>query len=118
MGSSSCIYKEKKKNIRICADYSIGLNDCLKEISYPLPTAKEIFANLNGGRIFSKLDLSVAYLQIPVEEKCAELLTINTHRGLFKITRHQYGIKVSSNYFSKNNGYNVSRSGLRNSLFR
>ena len=59
----------KKKKIRICADYSTGLNDCLKEISYPLPTAEEIFANLNVGRIFSKLDLSEAYLQIPVEEK-------------------------------------------------
>ena len=38
-----------------------------------------MFANLNGGRIFSKLDLSEAYLQIPMEEKCAELLAINTH---------------------------------------
>ena len=96
MGSSSCIYKEKK--IRICADYSTGLNDCLKEINYPLRTAEEIFANLNFGRIFSKLE---AYLKIPVEEKCAELLTINTHRGLFKITRLQYGIKVAPSIFQK-----------------
>ena len=51
---------------------------------------EEIFANLNGRRIFSKLDLSEAYLQIPVEEKCAELLTINTHRGLYKVNRLQY----------------------------
>ena len=70
MDSSNCICKEKNK-IRICADYSIGLNDCLKERNYPLSTAEEIFANLNGGRIFSKLDLSEAYLQVPVEEKCA-----------------------------------------------
>ena len=72
-----------------------------KRIKYPLPTAEEIFANLNGKHIFSKLDLPEAYLQIPVEEKCAELLTINTHRGLYKINRLQYGIKVVPTIFQK-----------------
>ena len=67
---------KQKKKIRICADYSTGLNDRLKEVNYPLPTAEEIFANLKGGWIFSQLDLSEAYLQIPVEGKCSELLTI------------------------------------------
>ena len=66
MGSSNCICKEKNNEIRICADYSTGLNDCLKERNLPLPTAKEIFENFNGTRIFSKLDLSEAYLQISV----------------------------------------------------
>ena len=90
----------KKKKIRICTDYSTRLNDCLKEINYPLRW-EEIFANLNGGHIFSKLDLSEAYLKIPVEEKYAELLTINTHRGLFKMNRLQYGIKVAPSIFQK-----------------
>ena len=81
MGSFNRMCKEKNK-IRICVDYSTGLNDCLEKINYPRPTAEEIFANLNGGRIFSKLDLSEAYLRIPVEEKCAKLVTINTHRSL------------------------------------
>ena len=59
--------------------------------------------------------ISITYLKIPVEEKCAELLTINTHRGLCKINRFHYGIKVDPTIFRKNNGYDVSRSGLRNS---
>ena len=58
-------------------------------------------ANLNGRQIFSKLDLSEVYLQIPVEEKCAELLTINTHRGLYKINRLHYGIMVAPTIFQK-----------------
>ena len=96
------VYIKKKNNkIRICADYSTGLNDCLKEINYPLPTAENIFANLNGGHIFFKLDLSEVYLQIPVEEKCAELLTTNIHRGLYKINRLQYGIKIAPIIFQK-----------------
>ena len=62
------------------SDYSTRLNDCLKEINHPLPTLEEIFTNLNGRHIFSKLDLSELYQQILEEGKCAELLTINTHR--------------------------------------
>ena len=101
MVSSNCICKEKNNFIRICADYFTGLSDCLKEINHPLPTAEEIFANLNGGCLFSKLDLSEAYLQIPVEEKCAELFTINTHRGLYKVNRLQYGMRVALTIFQK-----------------
>ena len=47
------------------------------------------------------LHLLEAYLQIPVEEKCTELLTINTHRGLYKINRLQYRIKVAPTIFQK-----------------
>ena len=34
-----------------------------------------------------------------MERKCAELLMINTHRGLYKVHRLQYGIKVASTVF-------------------
>ena len=45
--------------------------------------------------------MSEAKQQIPVEEKCAKLLTINTHSGLYKINRLQYGIKVAPTIFQK-----------------
>ena len=56
----------KKKNIkiRVCADFSTGLNGCLKDHSYPLPTPEDIFSELNGRKIFLKIDLSEAYLQV------------------------------------------------------
>ena len=39
------------------------------QISYPLPHVDDLFASLSGGRYFSKLDLSKAYLQIELEEE-------------------------------------------------
>ena len=58
--ASPTVYVNKKKNnkIRVCADYSTGLNNCLKTYNYPLPSSEEIFAKLNGEKIFSKLYLS------------------------------------------------------------
>ena len=93
--------KKKSKEIRVCADFSTGLNAVLRDYHYPLPSPEEVFTKLNGGKIFSKVDLSDAYLQIPVEENSSNLLCINTHRGLFKFERLPFGIKVAPAIFQE-----------------
>ena len=51
------VYVKKKSNqIRVCADFSTGLNKALKDHHYPLPSPEEIFKKLNGGKIISKID--------------------------------------------------------------
>ena len=95
------IVKKRNDKIRLCADFSTGLNDCLKDHTYPLPSPEEIFAKLNGGKIFSKIDLSEAYLQVKVNEECSKILTINTHKGLFKFNRLPFGLKVAPSLFQQ-----------------
>ncbi|XP_029633309.1 uncharacterized protein K02A2.6-like [Octopus sinensis] len=87
--------KQKNNKIRICADFSTGFNECLTTYNYPLPSPEEIFAKLNRDKLFSKLKLSEAYLQLQVDEECSKLLTINTHKGLYKFNRLSFGIKVA-----------------------
>nr|VZI30274.1 unnamed protein product [Spirometra erinaceieuropaei] len=93
--------KKPNGQIRLCADYSTGLNDALEDYHYPLPTLEQIFATLNGGKVFARIDLSEAYLQIEVDEKSQELLTINTHKGLFRYTRLNYGVKTAPSVFQQ-----------------
>ena len=89
------VYVRKKSNqLRVCADFSTGLNQALKDHLYPLPSPEEKFNKLNGGKIFSKIDLSDAYYQIEVEENSCKLLCINTHRGLYKFNRLAFGVEV------------------------
>ncbi|CAH8442528.1 unnamed protein product [Schistosoma rodhaini] len=87
--------------IRLCADFSTGLNDALQSHSYPLPLPEDLFIKLNGGRYFSKLDLSEAYLQVEVDEGSRELLTINTHRGLYQFSRLPFGVKPAPAIFQQ-----------------
>ena len=95
------IYMRKNsKEIRVCADFSRGLNTALKDYHYPPPSPEEVFNKSNGGELFSKIGLSEANLQIPVEENSSRLLCINTHRGLYKFDRLDLELKshrLSSN---------------------
>ena len=87
--------------IRICADYSTGLNARIELNQYPLPTPEEILADCHDKVIFSHLDLSDAYLQVEVDDDSKELLAVNTHKGLYKLNRLTPGIKSAPVAFQR-----------------
>ena len=101
--ASTVHVKKQSDQIRVCADFSTGLNveKALQDHYYPLPSPEEIFNILNGGKNFSKIDLSDAYLQIEVDEESSKLLCINTHRGLYKYTRLAFEVKVAPAIFQR-----------------
>lgn len=81
------VVKKQNGSIRLCGDYSTGLNDVLQLHEHPIPTPEEIFTTLARPKHLPKMDLSDAYLQIEMNEESKELLTINTHKVLFKLNR-------------------------------
>ena len=91
------VLKENGK-IRVCVDYK-RVNDKIETHHFPAPRAEEIFNNLGNARVFSKLDLSNAYLQLEVDENDQKYLTMNTHMGLYKFRRLPFGMKNSSMIF-------------------
>ena len=56
---------------------------------------------LQGGVKFSKLDMSNAYLQLEVDDKTKEILTVNTHLGLYQVNRLPFGIKQAPGIFQQ-----------------
>ena len=93
--------KKKSNQIRICADYSRGLNDALQGHHYPLPSPGKLFNELNGGKILSKIDISDPYLQIEVDEESSKLFCNSTHRGFCKYNRLASGVKVMPAIFQQ-----------------
>lgn len=92
---------KRSGEIRLCADYSVTLNKVLQIEKYPLPRTEELFAKLHGGKQFSQLDLSQAYLQLRLDDDSQLLTTINTHKGLFKFTRLVFGLSNAPAIFQK-----------------
>ena len=92
---------KEDKSIRICGDYKVTVNQAVKLDNYPIPNAEDLFATLNRGDKFSKLDMSQAYQQIPLEDQSKKFTTINTHKGLFQFNRLPYGVSSSQDIFQR-----------------
>ena len=88
-------------SIRICGDYKQTVNTVADCDKYPVPKTEDIFATLHGGEKFTKLDLSQAYQQLLLSPKSRELLTVNTHKGLFQPTHLQFGVHSASGIFQR-----------------
>ncbi|XP_029647992.1 uncharacterized protein K02A2.6-like [Octopus sinensis] len=95
------VYVKKENKLRVCSDFSMGLNDCLILHIYLLPSPEEVFAKLNGGKFFSKLDPHGGISTNSSRRKCSHLLTINTHHGLFEFKRLPFGVKVAPSIFQQ-----------------
>ena len=52
-------------------------------------------------KLFSKLDLSHAYLQVPLDEQSRQYVTINTHKGLFEYKRLTFGVASAPSIFQR-----------------
>ena len=92
---------KKDGSIRICGDYRQTVNKHAKTEIYPLPRIEELFTTLSGGQSFTTLDLSHAYLQLELEEESQELVTINTHKGLYKYKRLPFGVASAPAIFQR-----------------
>ena len=93
--------KEPNGSIRLCTDFSTGLRALLDQCQYPLPVPEDLFTKLNGEKIFAKLDLSDAYLEISVEAASRRFLTIHTHKGLFQYQRLPFDVETAPAIFQQ-----------------
>ena len=60
-----------------------------------MPTPEELFTKLNGGELFTMLDLSHAYQQVVLDQKCQPYVTTNTHLSLYRYTRLPFGMAAA-----------------------
>jgi len=87
------------RSVRICGDYEVSINPSLEDEQMTLPTTQNLYVQMAGSQVFTKLDLSHAYAQLKVEETSIKLLTINIHKGLYAYLKLPYGAKSSPKIF-------------------
>ena len=58
----------------------------------PIPCIEDFFASLSRRKLFLKLDLALAYQQIPLDDASKPFVMINTHKGLFQYNWLPFGV--------------------------
>jgi len=86
-------------NVRICGDYRITINSVLEQVANTTREPEDIFGQLQDNKVFTKLDLSNAFLQLPINDKAQELTTIITPIGLFRYNFLPFGLNISPGLF-------------------
>ena len=74
-----------------------------------MPKIEEVHNKMAGGKTFTELDLSHAYEQIIIrilfkmvlDDASKDVVTINTHRGLYRYNRLPYGVSSAPGIFQR-----------------
>lgn len=93
--------KKSDGQLRVVGDYKVTVNPWIRESEYPMPTVSEALNTLNGGTIFSQIDLKNAYKQLRVAPETSKILTISTPLGLFNVNVLLDGLNIAPRLFQK-----------------
>ena len=88
------------KEKRPCWDYR-RVNDLIKGDAFPLPLPENMFDALQGSRVFSKLDLTKGFWQIPLDETSKPVLAMSTPLGLMEPNFMPFGMKNAPAIFQR-----------------
>ena len=77
--------KKKDKTLRLCINYR-QLNRVIIKNRYPLPRIDDLFDQLRGAQVYSKIDLRIGYHQLRVRETDIPKIAFRTRYGHFEFT--------------------------------
>ena len=90
-GCSAIFVPKKDKTLRMCVDYR-PLNEVTVKNKYPLPRIDDLFDQLTGAQVFSKIDLRVGYHQVRIRPEDIPKTAFTTRYGLYEYTVMSFGL--------------------------
>jgi hypothetical protein len=82
----------------MCVDYR-SLNDVTIKNKYPLPHIKDLFDQMRGVKVFSKIDLRSGYHHMKIRPSDIHKMTFSTRYGLYEFTVMSFGLTNAPAYF-------------------
>jgi hypothetical protein len=93
------LFVEKKDGTkRMCIDYR-ALNEVTVKNKYPLPRIKDLFDQMRGANVFSKIDLRLGYHQLRIRHSEIPNTTFITKYELYEFMVMSFGLTNAPAYF-------------------
>ncbi|WMV38958.1 hypothetical protein MTR67_032343 [Solanum verrucosum] len=103
-GASILFVKKKNGSMRICRDYR-QLNKVTIQNKYPLPRIYDLFDQLQGTSVFSKIDLRSGYHQLKIRPEDVPKMTFRTRYGHYEFLVMSFGLtNAPATFMSLMNG--------------
>jgi hypothetical protein len=83
--------KKKDGTLQLCIDYR-QLNKVTIKNKYPLPRINNLFDQLKGACVFSKIDLRPGYNQVTIKEQDIQKTTFRTRFGHYEYVVMPFGL--------------------------
>ena len=77
------LVEKKDGSLRMVVDYR-ALNEVTIKNKYPLPMINDLFDQLQGAKVLSKIDLRSGYHQLKIREKDIPKTAFTTRYGLYE----------------------------------
>ncbi|GJS19636.1 putative reverse transcriptase domain-containing protein [Tanacetum coccineum] len=90
-GASVLFVKKKDGSFRMCIDYR-ELNKLTVKNRYPLPRIDDLFDQLQGSKVYSKIDLRYGYHELRVREEDIPKTAFRTRYGHYKFQVMPFGL--------------------------
>ncbi|GJW49611.1 putative reverse transcriptase domain-containing protein [Tanacetum coccineum] len=90
-GAPVLFVKKKDGSFRMCIDYR-ELNKMMVKNRYPLPRIDDLFDQLQGSSVYSKVDLKLGYHQLRVREEDISKIAFRTRYGHYEFQVMPFGL--------------------------